>query len=251
VTAGTTGGAARRGQLVGAALLVAAVIAGVLIAFGALGDDDPAHDASVVDGVTGVTETTALLEGIPQRGMTLGDPQAPVTIVVFADLKCSACRAFALGPQATLIRDLVRPGQAAIELRLLAIESFGPDDEDARTAVHQLAATDQAWPMVELLFYNQGQGSSAWVDEPLLRGFANASPLLRDATIDLTPSAATRELDETAEFLAGKLEVDATPVVFVRPSDDEQPAAFRRVDVARFEDPAETIADAVAALRGS
>ncbi len=244
-------GTARRGQLVGAALLVAAVVVGALIALGTIGDDDPTRDASVVDGVVGVEETTTLLEGIPQRGMTLGDPQAPATIVVFADLKCSACRTFALGPQATLIRDLVRPGRAALELRLLASESFGPDGQDGRTAVHHLAASDQAWPMVELLFYNQGPGNAEWIDRPLLQGFADVSPLLSGATIDLAPSDSTRQLDQTAEFLADELEVPGTPMTFVRPTGDEQTAAYRRVDVARFEDPAQAITEAVDALRGS
>ncbi len=250
MSADSRGDVARRGQLVGAALLAAMVLVGALIALGSFGGDDPASDASVVDGVRGVEETSALLDGIPQRGITLGDPQAPVTIVTFADLKCPACKTFALGPQAELIRDLVRTGQAAIELRLLAAESFGEDDRDGRTAVHNLAATDQAWPMAELVLYNQGSSAKTWIDQPLLEGFANASPLLRGATIDMASTPASRELDEAAAFLDAKLQVPGTPTVFVRPTRDERPESFRRVDVARFESPAKAIAEAVADVRG-
>ncbi|MBF6621613.1 MAG: thioredoxin domain-containing protein [Patulibacter sp.] len=248
---GSASGAARRGQLVGAALLAAMVVVGALIALGAFGGEDPARDASVVDGVRGVEETTALLEGIPQRGITLGDPAAPATIVVFADLKCLACRAFALGPQASVIRELVRTGDAALELRLLANESFGADDQLGRTAAHRLAARDQAWPLTELAFYNQGSSSSAWIDQPMLQGFAAASPLLRGATIDLRPDAGTRALDAAADRLAEELDVAGTPTVFVRPTTDQRPAAFERVDVARFESPSEAIAEAVAGVRGT
>jgi protein-disulfide isomerase len=245
VNGGSAGGAARRGQLVGAALLAAMVLVGGLIALGTFGGEDPARDASVVDGVRGVAETTALLEGIPQRGITLGDPAAPATIVVFADLKCSACRAFALGPQASVIRGLVRPGAAALELRLLANASFGADDRLGRTAAHRLAGTDRLWPLTELAFYNQGPSSSAWIDRPMLQGFADVSPLLRGATIDLRPDAATRALDAAADRLAKDLDVAGTPSVFVRPTGDRRPETFERVDVARFESPSDAITEAV------
>lgn len=241
---------ARRGQLVGAALLAAMVIVGALIALGTFGGDDPAKDASLVDGVRGVEETSALLDGVPQRGLVLGDPSAPVTIVEFADLKCSACRGFALGHQDAIVRDLVRTGKANLELRLLATERFGEDGRQGRTAAHNLAASNRMWPLVELAFYNQGPSSEPWIDAALLRGFANASPELRGATIDLRPTAASRSLDAAADRLAERLELKGTPTVYVRPRDDQRPEAFERVDVARFEDPAKAIAEAVAGVQG-
>lgn len=248
---GTTGGdTARRGQLVGAALLAAMVIVGALIALGAFGGDDPAQDASLVDGVRGVEETSALLAGVPQRGIVLGDPEAPVSIVVFADLKCSACRGFALEHQPTVVRDLVRTGKANLELRLLAIPRFGKDDEQGRTAAHNLAASNRMWPLVELAFYNQGPASQPWIDAALLRGFAAASPELRGATIDVRPTSASRNYDAAADRLADQLKLQGTPTIYVRPRGDQRPEAFTRVDVGRFEDPAKAIAEAVADVRG-
>lgn len=241
--------AARRGQLVGAALLAAMVIVGALIALGAFGGDDPAEDASLVGGVRGVEETSALLAGVPQRGLVLGDPEAPVTIVEFSDLKCSACRGFVLEHQAAIVRDLVRTGKANVELRLLAIERFGEDGRRGRTAAHNLAATDQLWPLAELAYYNQGPSSEPWIDAALLRGFAKASPELRGATIDLQPTEGSRRYDAAADHLADALGVKSTPTVYVRPRGDQRPEAFERVDVARFEDPAEAIADAVEDVR--
>lgn len=246
---GTAGGdTARRGQLVGAALLAAMVIVGALIAFGAFGGDDPAKDASLVEGVRGVEETSALLDGVPQRGIVLGDPQAPVAIVEFADLKCSACRGFVLEHQGTIVRDLVRTGKASVELRLLAIPSFGEDGRQGRTAAHNLAATNQLWPLAELAFYNQGPSSKPWIDAALLRGFAKASPELRGAKIDLRPTPASQSYDAAADRLAKELGVKGTPTIYVRPQGDQRPEAFERVDVARFEDPAKAIAEAVSGV---
>jgi protein-disulfide isomerase len=247
---GSAGGdTARRGQLVGAALLAAMVIVGALIAFGAFGGDDPAQDASLVEGVRGVEETSALLDGVPQKGIVLGDPEAPVTIVEFADLKCSSCRGFVLEHQPTIVRDLVRTGKANVELRLLALKQFGEDGRQGRTAAHNLAATNQLWPLAELAFYNQGPSSQPWIDAALLRGFAKASPELRGARIDLRPTAASRQYDAAADRLAKDLDLKGTPTIYVRPADDPRPEAFERVDVARFEDPATAIADAVAGLQ--
>lgn len=249
---GNTGGdTARRGQLVGAALLAAMVIVGALVALGAFGGDDPSRNASLVDGVRGVEETSALLDGVPQQGIVLGDPDAPVTIVEFADLKCSACRSFGIEHHGPIVRDLVRTGKANLELRLLASERFGADDQEGRTAAHNLAASNRMWPLVELAFYNQGPSTQAWIDRSLLQGFAKASPDLAGATIDLQPTPASRALDAEADALAEQLKVEGTPTVFVRPQGDQRPEAFDRVDVPRFENPAEAIAEAVADVRGN
>lgn len=246
---GSAGGqTARRGQLIGAALLAAMVIVGALIAFGAFGGDDPAQDASLVDGVRGVEETSAMLDGVSQQGIVLGDPDAPVTIVEFADLKCGACARFAIRNQGTIVRDLVRTGKANLELRLLAAERFGEDGRQGRTAAHNLAVSDRMWALPELAFYNQGLSTQAWIDESLLRGFAKASPELRDAKIDVRPTAASRRYDADAERLAEQLDVQGTPTIFVRPGGDRRPEAFVRIDGGRFDDPAEAIATEVADL---
>jgi hypothetical protein len=56
--------------------------------------DQPAHFATPE--VSGVDRVLAMLKGIPQNGVTLGDPSAPVELVEFADLQCQ------LGPPITL-----------------------------------------------------------------------------------------------------------------------------------------------------
>ena len=56
-------------------------------------------------------EVAALLAGIPQRGNTLGDPNAPVTVQFFGDLQCPYCRRFTLEVLPSLIQSYVRPGK--------------------------------------------------------------------------------------------------------------------------------------------
>jgi protein-disulfide isomerase len=44
--------------------------------------------------VTGITEASALLDGIPQDRALLGSPKAKVTMIQFEDLQCPICRRY-------------------------------------------------------------------------------------------------------------------------------------------------------------
>lgn len=241
-------GANRRGQLVGVAFLLIAMLAAVLLATGALSGDDPADDASVVDGVKGTEETTALLRGIPQDGRVLGRPDAPVTIVEFVDFKCPVCKSFALedGPQ--MVRDLVRTGKANIELRALA--NLGPDSSVARRAFHGLAARDRAWTMAELLFYNQGSEADEWATPELLTKIGRVAPGLRGAPIVTASTAETARMGAEDEALGRRLDVTGTPTIFVRPRGRTDDAAYRRVNLKGTGSRAGKVTSAVEELAG-
>jgi protein-disulfide isomerase len=242
--------AGRRGQLIGVAFLLAAILVAVVVGSGALSGDDPAEDASVVGGVKGVRETSALLRGVPQDGIVLGRPDAPVTIVEFVDVKCPFCKGFVLGDGPQVVDDLVRTGRANVELRVLALPRFRPNTELGRTAVHALAARDRAWTLAELLFYNQGPESTQWVQPALLRRIAGVAPELRGVPLATAPTAETRRLDAQAQELAERLGVEGTPSIYVRPRGRTETGAYRAVGLGGTGSDAGKVADAVAELGG-
>jgi protein-disulfide isomerase len=223
-------GANRRGQLLGVGFVLIAVLVAVLLGTGAFSGSDPAKDASVVDGVKGTEETTALLKGIPQDGLLLGRTDAPTTIVEFVDVKCPVCKGFALKDGPDVIRDLVRSGRAKIELRLVG-GALGKDSLVGRTAIHALAAQDRAWPMTELLFYNQERENDDWVTPELLKKIGGVAPELRGAPIVTTPTPETIRMGEQTDALAKRLDVKGTPTIFVRPSGRTDDGAYRKVDL--------------------
>jgi hypothetical protein len=229
-------------ELCGTAFLVA-----VVVGSGALSGDDPAEDASNVDGVLGTKETTALLRGIPQDGLTLGAPSAPVTIVEFVDVKCPFCKDYALTDGEQVIRDLVRPGKAKIELRVLA--NLGESSVTGRTAIHDVAARDQAWTLSELLYFNQRSEAEEWVTPDLLGRIGRTAPELRGIPLSTTPTAASRRLDTETDRLRIRIGSDGkTPTIYVRPSDRTDAGAFREVDLRGTGSKAAKVAGAVADL---
>src|SRR4051812_16345162 len=64
-------------------------------------------------------DVTTILRGIPQKGMSLGDPNAPLVLVEFADLQCPYCKQFAATSWPNIVQRYVRTGKVRMELRLL------------------------------------------------------------------------------------------------------------------------------------
>src|SRR4051812_21784724 len=65
--------------------------------------DPPSPGEVVVNALPGVRESHSLFAGIPQEGISLGEPSAPVTIVEFSDLQCPFCKRFAVRTLPTVI----------------------------------------------------------------------------------------------------------------------------------------------------
>jgi protein-disulfide isomerase len=155
-----------------AVVAVAAAIAVVLVVaslLSARGGDDGGSDT-----VTGVADTEAMLEGIPQDGTVLGSPDAPVTLVEYADLQCPFCAEWARATLPVLVADYVKGGQLKIEFRGLSF--IGPDSEEALRSALAAGGQQRLWNVVDLLYVNQGEENSGWVDDDFLRSIGAAVP---------------------------------------------------------------------------
>ena len=211
---------ARRTKLLvfaGIALLI--VVAAVLAVVLTRGDGST---------VTGEPLPTAV-DGVPQQGLVLGRPSAPVTLVEYADLQCPFCAQFALDVLPTIVRRYVRTGRVKIEYR--GISFIGDDSRTALDWALGAAQQNRLWQMIELLFQSQGPENSGWVTEDLLRDVARSA----GADADRVASAAAsdevqREVDAAARS-ADRLGISSTPSFLVGPTGRQ----LRRVDVSALE----------------
>lgn len=197
-----------------AVVAMAAAVVGVLVLVSG-GDGGPEGLGSGEE-VQGAAEVNALFAGIPQDGVALGDPEAPVTVVEFVDLQCPFCAAFARDALPDLVRRYVRPGKVRMELRVLRF--LGEDSAEAANMAMATSDQNRMWPFVELFFRNQGQENSGYVDEDFLRGIgesvdgldvdralaASATPAVENQVAQNERIAQARGVSSTPTFIAGR-----------------------------------------------
>jgi len=129
---------------------------------------------------------SAMYEGVTQNGMVLGDPDAPVTLVEYADYLCPHCAEFALNDQAKLIEDFVKTGKVKYEYRPMPILGGGvtdPDNMAVKFAEASMCALDQGrfWEFHDLAFVPAAEGQRDNISEAYLKKIAGQVGLDEDA----------------------------------------------------------------------
>jgi protein-disulfide isomerase len=185
----------------------AIVVAAILLSSG--GGSDPRAPRTAA-----TRDVTRILRGIPQDGLTLGDPHAPVLLVEFADLQCPFCREFAATSWPNIVKRYIRTGKVRMELRLLNI--LGPDSVKANKAVMAAALQDRMWD-ASMRFYDvQGQEGSGYVTDRFLRGVLggvrglDASRAMRERTSPQVSDALA-----SVHSLQSRYAVHSTPTLMI------------------------------------
>jgi protein-disulfide isomerase len=202
----------RRLWLLGGAAVLAAVIVAVAIAVSQGGAED--EEPSPAPGSAAAEQAEDIFEGIAQSGVSLGDPDAPATLIEFADLQCPFCAEFATGELPGVIDQYVRSGELRLELRLLAF--IGPDSERARQVANAAALQDRLWDYTERFFRNQGAENSGYATDAFLQRLARQTPGLDvDQLAEDYAGPEAEALTRQAERLGRQLQVDGTPSFYL------------------------------------
>lgn len=181
------------------------------------------------------------------RGVEIGDPDAPLTIVEFGDFQCPACGAFALRFKPELESTFVETGRARfVFIDLPLVSMHGNAFLAARAA---RCAEDQGafWAYHDELFRNQ----DAWSD--LASPYATFGEYAAAIGIDVADFGAclasqrhTAVVEANAE-LASKLNINSTPSIIVIPETGDP----RRAENYRFATIAAAVAEATEAPAGN
>lgn len=211
-------GARRRLAVVAAAALV--LTAGVVTVSRVTQDDAVAQPQAVSE----------RFAGIPQDGIRLGSPSAPVTLVEFADLQCPFCGAYARDVLPTIIERYVRPGKLKLELNLLTF--VGEDSVKAGRLAAATTAQDRFWGFTDAFFAAQGQENTGYVTDDFLKETAAAAGADHAAAAG-DDQTADRVLKQ-AQAAADRLGVSSTPTFFLRRGHDETPLKIDDLEPGTF-----------------
>jgi protein-disulfide isomerase len=203
----------RRLMQLGGLLAVAVVVIVVAIAISSGGGK---KNASNGGSLAGVQDTRSLIDGIPQSGVTLGKPNAPVTVVEFADPQCPFCKEFSNGQLPQIIRQYVRSGKAKLELRLLSF--IGSDSVKAARVLSAAGKQNKQWQSLDLLYRNQGTENTGYMTEGFLRQILTGAGANANAAINGAGSPDVSSELGTAQTMASRYAVSGTPTILVGPS---------------------------------
>lgn len=168
--------------------------------------------------LTGVEDPAALLE--KAKGVDLGEPDAPVQVLVFSDFTCPACRAFNQGVEPSLKSELVAEGKVRYTYYdfVLDVQATGAHRWGflAARAARCSNEQDKFWEFHDVLFAQQPTWSaigSPPVDSFLEYGTAvGIEPVAFEACIRSDQFA---ERVSANRMLGDNLGVRGTPTVYV------------------------------------
>jgi protein-disulfide isomerase len=194
------------------------VVVAILVSSG--GEDGGSGSGGSAGDLQGVSETTAMLQGVPQKGTTLGRADAPVTIYEFADLQCPFCKEFATSNLPQLVRDYVATGKAKLVYQDMAFIANG--SEDAAAAADAAGQQNKLWYFSNLFYWNQGQEQTGYVTDAYITKLYKGVPGLDVAKADAArkKAPATKAFEEPRR-LADQYGVNSTPSFVAGPTGGE------------------------------
>ena len=152
----------------------------------------------------------SVLRGVPQHGTALGSPDAPVTMVEFADLQCPFCREYHEQVFPALLERYVKTGKVRLELRLLRF--VGRDSDRLALTAASAGLHNRMWQVTGLAYARQGPENSGYADDEFLRD------LVADAGLDAVDAGTGEAAVAAAEREAHHAGIDSTPSFLIGPT---------------------------------
>jgi protein-disulfide isomerase len=231
------GGGARQRQASPRALAIAggvvviaviAIVLGVVLSKGGSGGSNTVtasdlHGLPSVGSQTwpgalqGAGEANDLFKGIPQNGLVLGSPQAPVEMEMFIDVQCPICQSYETDNLPTIVRKYIRTGKVQLHLQPWAF--LGPQSFTGRYGVIAAGAQNKAFEYAKVLYDNQGTEESGWLDGQMMANIAaSVTGLNLESWRKDTNSSGAKDVANATDKLATKAKVNGTPTVLVGPA---------------------------------
>ena len=191
------------------------VLAGVIIA-GAImftQSGKPADNAKLGATAGDAVPNNIDMKSLPGNGPVLGDPNAPVTVVEFADFQCPFCGRFFKTTAKEIIETYVKTGKVKFSYRDFAF--LGEESEWAAQAARCAGDQGKFWQYHDYLYEHQNGENDGAFAKAKLKGFA-AMLGLNAGQFNECLDSGKHEADVKSDTEAGRLfGVSGTPSTFV------------------------------------
>jgi protein-disulfide isomerase len=218
--------ASPRALAIGGGVALVAVIAIVLaVVLGSGGGSsssggDPTQGLPPIGSATdpvalpGAPDANALYKGIPQKGLVLGNPGAPIEMQMFIDVQCPLCQSYEVNTLPTVVQKYVRTGK--VQLHVLPWAFLGPQSFTGRLGVIAASFQNKSLQYAKVLYDNQGQEESGWLNNDEMAAIAASTTglNLHKWWADVNGSGA-KAIASDVDKLAKKANVRGTPTVLV------------------------------------
>lgn len=207
--------------------IVIAIVLGVVLSSGsASGGDGIVSSADLAglpatgnqnSGLPGASEANALFKGIPQHGLTLGDPKAPVTMEMFIDVQCPVCQDYEVLHLPGVVKKYIADGKVQLHLKPWAF--LGPQSLTGRAGLIAAADQNKGFEYAKLLYDNQQQERSGWLSgKEMATIAAGVNGLNLSQWRDDVNASASESTAKQVDKLAAQAKVQGTPTIRVGPT---------------------------------
>ena len=192
----------------GVVVVVAIVVIAILVAGSGGGSSKPKVQKSEA------RNTQSMFSGLAQSGITLGNPQAKVTLYEFADLQCPFCREYTLSIFPQLVAKYVKPGKVKMVFRNLTF--IGPDSVTAARAAAAAGAQNKLWDFVDLFYHNQETENTGYVTQKFIDKIATAVGVdVPKLHTDMSAPLVEQQLG-AAQQQAAQFKINSTPSFLIQ-----------------------------------
>jgi protein-disulfide isomerase len=165
----------------------------------------------------GAPEANALFKGIPQNGLVLGDPKAPVTMEMFIDVQCPVCQNYEVEHLPSVVKKYIADGKVQLHLKPWAF--LGPQSFTGRRGLIAAADQNKGFEYAKLLYDNQGTEETGWLTGQEMAAIAASVNGLNLAQWrDAVNASASESTAKGVDALAKQKKVQGTPTILVGPT---------------------------------
>jgi protein-disulfide isomerase len=144
-----------------------------------------------------------------------GSPDAPVTVTVYSDFECPACKGFATGTLPGIDEEYVSKGLVRYEYKHFPLQQHNPSATQGAIAAECAADQNQFWPMHDYLFQEAGKASTSTLTQSRLEEMGKQLGLDSNAFNKCLSEQTYRQLVRDHVREGTQLGVNATPTIYI------------------------------------